>query len=478
MRENRDILSVGIDIGTTTTQVIFSRLGMENVASYFAVPHVSITSKEVVYKGDIYITPFKTSSLIDADAVKTMIESEFTKAGYTSFDTQTGAVIITGESARKENAALVLEILSGFAGDFVVSTAGPDLESIIAGKGSGAQQYSKDCSCTVANLDIGGGTTNIVVFDCGEVIAKGCLDIGGRLIKFDSNGALTYISPSAQIVSEWKGVPLEINAIPDKASLERVCEGMSQLLEQEMGLAEKEMPLSTMKTSGSSDLELSKPIRFVCFSGGVADSIYGREDDFRKYGDIGILLGKAVRNGKLCSSFSMMTPKETIRATVVGAGTYTTAISGSTIAYADDLLPIKNLPVFKLTIDEENACFKGQWEQTAERVSWFKTQSSSERIVIAIKGKSNPTYEELKTLAKSFANIAEENFKLEEPFIAVMRNDMAKSLGQALNDLFMGRRKMISLDSIYADDGDYIDLGKPLMDGLVIPVVVKTLIFA
>lgn len=477
MGEGRDILSVGIDIGTTTTQVIFSRLGMENVASYFSVPHVSITSKEVVYKSDIHITPLKTASLIDGEAIRAMVEAEFKKAGYSPFDTQTGAVIITGESARKENAALVLEKLSGFAGDFVVSTAGPDLESVIAGKGSGAQQYSKDCSCTVANLDVGGGTTNIAVFDCGEVVAKGCLDIGGRLIKFDSDGALTYISPSAQIVSEWKGVPLEINSIPDKADLKRVCEGMSQLLEQEMGLAEKEMPLSAIKTSGSSDLELPKPIRFVFFSGGVADFIYGRDDDFRKFGDIGILLGKAVRNGKLCSSFSMVTPKETIRATVVGAGTYTTTISGSTIAYAGDLLPVKNLPVFKLTIDEENDCFKGSWKQTAGRVSWFKTQSSSERIVISIRGKANPTYEELKILAKSFANIAEESFKPDEPFIVVIRNDMAKSLGQALNDSFGGRRKMISLDSIYADDGDYIDLGKPLMDGLVIPVVVKTLIF-
>ena len=132
-----NVLSVGIDIGTSTTQVIFSDLTMNNTASYFSVPHVSITAKKVVYKSDIYTTPLKTPELIDADGVKEIVQREFDKAGYTPADTDTGAVIITGESARKENAAAVLEKLSGFAGDFVVSTAGPDLESVIAGKGSG-----------------------------------------------------------------------------------------------------------------------------------------------------------------------------------------------------------------------------------------------------------------------------------------------------------------------------------------------------
>lgn len=139
-----DILSVGIDIGTTTTQVIFSKLKMKNTSSFFAVPHVNIVDKEVTYKSDIYITPLLNESLIDGDKVKAIVASEFQKSGYQYKDTSTGAVIITGESARKENAALVLEKLSDFAGDFVVSTAGPDLESVIAGKGSGAQSYSEE----------------------------------------------------------------------------------------------------------------------------------------------------------------------------------------------------------------------------------------------------------------------------------------------------------------------------------------------
>ena len=178
MKDESTILSVGIDIGTSTTHVIFSRLTFKNSAGYFAVPHIAIVDKEVVYKSGIYTTPLENRVMIDGVRVREIVAGEFQKAGYRPEDTQTGAVIITGESARKENSEIVLQELSDFAGEFVVSTAGPDLEAIIAGKGSGARQYSVEHQCRVANLDIGGGTTNLVLFDSGEVIGKGCLDIG------------------------------------------------------------------------------------------------------------------------------------------------------------------------------------------------------------------------------------------------------------------------------------------------------------
>ena len=107
------------------------------------MPRVSIVAKELVYRSEIYLTPLRTATLIDADGVRKIAEMESEKAGYRPTDVDTGAVIITGESARKENAALVIEKMSDFAGEFVVSTAGPDLESVIAGKGSGAFSYSK-----------------------------------------------------------------------------------------------------------------------------------------------------------------------------------------------------------------------------------------------------------------------------------------------------------------------------------------------
>ena len=199
-----DLLSVGIDIGTTTTQLIFSKIKMENTTGYFAVPRISIVDKEILYQSEVHLTPLLTETLIDSDGVREIVAQEYQKAGIVPSSVDTGAVIITGESARKENARAVMERLSAFAGEFVVSTAGPDLESVIAGKGSGAWAYSLDHHCEAVNLDIGGGTTNIVVFSEGDVIAKGCFDIGGRLIRVE-NGRITHISPSAKLVAESLG---------------------------------------------------------------------------------------------------------------------------------------------------------------------------------------------------------------------------------------------------------------------------------
>ena len=191
-----DILSVGIDIGTSTTQLVFSRITMEDQGSYFSVPRVSIVDKEIIYRSEVYLTPLLSPVLVDGAGVGRIAEEEYRRAGFTPADVDTGAVIITGESARKENAAAVLDQLSALAGEFVVSTAGPDLESVIAGKGSGAWAESLREHCVTANLDVGGGTTNIVIFSDGEVAAKGCLDIGGRLIRLDGDGTVRYISPA------------------------------------------------------------------------------------------------------------------------------------------------------------------------------------------------------------------------------------------------------------------------------------------
>lgn len=223
----QQILSVGIDIGTCTIQTVFSRLKMQNMAGYFAVPKIAIIEKETVFKGEIHKTPLIDFKTIDSEAVKNIIENDFKSANLTPKDTATGAVIITGESARKENAQSVLERLSSFAGEFVVSTAGPDLESIIAGKGSGAYQYSLDNYTTAVNIDIGGGTSNIVLFDKGETLSIGCLDIGGKQITVENN-KIAYISNSAKEVIDTIGENIKLGDNLDIAKLKAVANKMAE----------------------------------------------------------------------------------------------------------------------------------------------------------------------------------------------------------------------------------------------------------
>lgn len=473
-----DILSVGIDIGTSTTQLVFSRITMENKTGYFSVPRISIVDKQVIYKSPVYLTPLTTPVLIDGQRVREIVAREYRQAGFTPDDVDTGAVIITGESARKENAAAVLSNLSNFAGEFVVSTAGPDLESIIAGKGSGAFQYSIDHDCTVVNLDIGGGTTNLVLFDRGETAGKGCLDIGGRLIRLSRDWTVEHVSPPAALVAQAVGVSLEPGKPISPQALIQVTDKMADLLAQALYVKPQEPLLRAVQTPESSWLELGdRRIRRICFSGGVADCIQEQPEDLLAYGDIGKLLGQSIARGALAAAIPALPGRETIRATVVGAGTYTTTISGSTISYAKELFPLKNVPALALNVQQQERCFAGDGEELEQTIRWFLEQSSTEQFLLALPGKSNPEYAELKQLAAVLAQVLDRCLPPDAPVLVVLEQDMAKALGLQMRTALKGRRKVACIDGIKVEQGDYVDIGKPVLDGLVVPVVVKTLLF-
>lgn len=479
MADKTAILSVGIDVGTSTTQVVFSKLQMDNAGGYFSVPRVAIVDKKVVYKSEVYMTPLKTDVLIDTDALRDIVAAEFRKAGYRPEDTDSGAVIITGESARKENYDAVLKSLSDFAGDFVVSAAGPDMESLIAGKGSGAWQYSMDHHCRVANLDIGGGTTNVVLFEDGEPLARGCLDIGGRLICMNPQGIITKVSPAAAVMAQAAGVSVSVGDRCDELKLTAVTRQMAAALNAYLGVGTKDIDaiLRQIKTPGSSDFPVPEKVQAVFFSGGVADLIYHESADTWAYGDIGVLLGRAIRESRLFTDFQKMEPGETIRATVVGAGTYTTTISGSTITYSDDIFPLKNIPVIKLDEELQEACFAGETEPVIRRIQWVLGQNDEEHFILAMPGKRNPGYMEMKRAAASIRQIMDRVQPPGEPILLVIESDIAKAMGQMIRQQPDLKRQVVAIDSIHVEDGEYVDMGKPMMNGMVIPVVVKTLIF-
>ena len=465
------LLSAGIDVGTSTTQVVFSRLQLRDRAARFTAPDIQITAAEVTYRGEVHETPLLNGAQIDAQALRLLVEGEFRLAGVPPGDTDTGAVIITGESARKENAAAVLEQLSSLAGDFVVATAGPDLESRIAGQGSGAQEESRRRRCRVCNLDIGGGTTNIAVFDQGTLAGVGCYDIGGRLLRFTSDGVLTYISASAAQIAQTNGLRFQVNEKPASHHLRQLAQAMASILEQ--AVRGQAGPLA--RTAGSSPLNLDKPVDAICFSGGVADCIYSAAYGPFEFGDFGVMLGEAVRGSALFSQTVIM-PKETIRATVIGAGSYTTTLSGSTIRYTDEaLFPIKNLPIFALSARQQEACFAGIPCDMAQQLRWFMRQADITQAAIAFDGKPSPGWRELKRLAQTLADAFHEATCPGTPVILLSKCDMGKALGQAIVPFARGR-PVIALDGIAAGEHQYIDIGRPVMGGYAVPVVIKTLV--
>lgn len=470
------INSVGIDIGTSTTQLIFSKLTIQNMATSYTVPRITIVKTQVVYSSEVYFTPLKSPTVIDVDAVKRIIQGEYDKACMRPDELQTGAVIITGETARKENAEEVLSALSDMAGDFVVATAGPDLESVLSAKGAGTNVMSKEDRNIIANIDIGGGTSNIAVFNKGDLVGTSCLDIGGRLIEV-SNGKICYIFDKMQKLSESQGVPIRVGDSVDTAKLKKLAKIMARHLAMALGLVPKDALHKELYTNEGLPLPDDICIDGVTFSGGVAEVVYNPEQsDPFKYNDLGILLGQAIAESEDFDSIKQYDSIEKIRATVVGAGTQTTEVSGSTIRYNISCLPIKNVPVVRMTADEEEDLNLFP-KRLAKKIEIFTGGSKDTPVAIGLCGDKYKTFDRVQDLADAIVAGLESYDKPNVPVLVVVENDIGKVLGNALQ-LKMGReRKIICVDSIFVKDGDYVDIGEPVASGRVVPVVTKTLIF-
>lgn len=433
------LLSVGLDVGTTTTQMIVSALWVENKASGFSVPEMEIVNREILYKSPVHFTPLSSEKLVDKEGIRALVEQEYKNAGITREQVDTGAVIITGETSRKENARTVLEALSTFAGEFVVATAGPDLESILAARGAGAVSYSEKTGKTVLHMDIGGGTSNLCLIRQGKIVATGCLNVGGRLLKREQTGKITYRSPVLDFCGELS-TEEEISALTKQ---------MAEALEMAAGLRPVGELLSRFATE-----EVTKPWQIpeekvvISFSGGVADCI---ETDYPPlaFGDIGPALGKAIRESLLCRGEYIL-GKETIRATVIGAGCYAAMLSGSTVFYRNVQFPLKNLPVAEFALGV--------------------TYGREETVVLSIPGEEKFSYDRVWELARAISQ------QVTGAVYVALQTDAAKALGQCLCLLLPPERPICCIDRVKLTQDSFLDIGAPV--GPALPVVVKTLILS
>ena len=453
------LLSVGLDVGTTSTQLVVSELTVENRAGSFAVPELAIEDRKILYQSPVYFTPLVDESRVDGEKIREIVAREYEKAGLEREMVDTGAIIITGETSRKKNAKAVLAALSDYAGDFVVATAGPDLESVLAAKGSGAVAFSEKTGKTVLHMDIGGGTSNLALIRDGKIVKTGCLNVGGRLIKFERDGEVTYVSPVL------KGLcSLKAGDRVEEGQLEAVAEVLTQALEMAAGLRERTKLLEKLWTEeighpsvSFADSSPQGEMVVLSFSGGVAECI-GKGVPWREFGDMGPVLGRVIRESRLCRG-QYRIGSDAIRATVIGAGSHSAQLSGSTVFCQNVALPMKNLPVV----------FPDGDVPLGEAIGRAAARQD-EIPVIALPGIGSPSYAQVKEMAEEIAGAGV------EPILLCLEQDMAKALGQALAVRLGRDARILCIDRVKLTGEVYLDVGRPL--GPALPVVVKTIIFA
>lgn len=470
----QDLLSVGIDIGTTTTHLVVSKLLIEKA---------KIIDRKIIFSSDVQFTPLTENREIDAAAVALLIENAYKAANLKVSDIGTGAVIITGESARARNAAQVSSGISKVAGDFVVETAGPKLESLLAARGSGAIAHSRGTGKLILNVDIGGGTSNLALVKAGEVIGLSCINIGGRCLNF-TNGQR---SAAADMIFAASGM-----------TFPRCEAGKEDLAQYLASLLLASFAPDRSRDCRSADLSLLERLHLtealnieetpdeLWFSGGVAALIkqslsnpsqYQKLKSENPFGDMGVYLADALSkmlNKKGGPPFKIA--EQDIRATVIGASSETLQMSGLTINIAGDELPLKNLPLLKIKVDQASVK-----NTIAEAVKLRGGAPWSERVLaFYLDFDGDIDFTALETLATELATACAEH-QAREPYVFVLSKDLAMALSQLLLSK-TGNKRIITVDCVDARSGDYLDIGLPIgksgdPGGSCVTIMVKALLF-
>jgi len=468
------LTSAGIDVGTTTSHLIFSKLKLEKVYTPRGIKF-EVTERDILYKSEIILTPLTDAQTIDYLKLVEFLKREYETANMSIDDIDTGAVIITGESAKKENAEELVKALAHKAGKFVCAATGPNFESVISAMGSGAVQYSKDSKKSVINIDIGGGTSNIAIVKHGEIVEAACVNVGGRLIAFDNDNKITRIEAPIRNLESKLGVEfdygLQVNNEQKRIMAKILAESLFEVIQQKI---ESPIAKSLLMTN---ELDYTEKIDEIIFSGGVAEYIYDKTD--KEYGDLGKLLGEEIRLIIKEEQMKMHEPIELIRATVIGAGQYTLQVSGVTTHISDSaILPIHNIPVLEPKISNKEINEENIKKAIQKSFEMFDVREGEEIVALSFKGAIGGSYAGLTTFAKGVVSAIPNTILKEKPIIMVFDRDIGNSVGNVMKRETEAKQNIISVDEINVQEGDFIDVDKPKAGGQVVPVVVKSLVFS
>jgi ethanolamine utilization protein EutA (predicted chaperonin) len=477
-QDNIELVSVGIDIGSAGTQVVFSRVQLRRLAEELTSRYF-VVQRETLHQSPVALTPYLSEERIDDKAVGGIIDAAYESAGLHPDNIDTGAVILTGEALRRENAKAIADVLAEVGGEFVCAAAGHHMESMLAAYGSGAAKASHDRGIAILNIDIGGGTTKLALVEHGNVVHTAALHIGGRLAVFDEQGRLTRLDPAGQRLATLAGVDWRLGAKVTDGQIDRVASWMADALVA--ALTERAPARDVQSLWLTEPLGVVGGIAGAMVSGGVGEYVYDREA--RDFGDLGRRLGRAIRQrfeaGRF--PFPLLPPGECIRATALGASEYSVQLSGNTIYLSSpgELLPRKNLqvlqPAVRLADVVDAAAVADAIRDHFER---FDASEGDAEVALAFRWRGAPAYARLAGLARGIVQALPRTIAAGKPIFLIFDGDVAQTMGALLKEELGVASEVLALDGVALWDFDYIDLGRVRMPSFTVPVTIKSLVFS
>jgi ethanolamine utilization protein EutA len=471
------LISVGIDVGTATTQIVFSRLVLRRLGRELS-SRFAVTERQTLYLSPIHFTPYAAGrERIDDQALGRLVDAAYQEAGISPDHVDTGAIILTGEAIRRDNARAIADLFAAQRGNFVCASAGHNFEALLSAHGSGAVSLSAERECRVLNVDIGGGTTKLAVAEQGKVLSTAAFHVGGRLLVTDESGIISVLEPGGQTLARQAGFELQIGDRVSPAQIERLADQMAvavlTLVHDEKPAPEFEQLWLTPALSGAKSYDT------IVFSGGVGEYVYGKET--KSYGDLGAPLGKALQ--RRISNGSLIWPvapaRECIRATVMGAAQHTVQVSGNTIFRSnDDLLPRKNLQVLRPAADLSDTIDAPALAQAiAGHFQVFDLKEGESEVALVFRWSGPPAATRIAAFCRALMEGLPRTLASGRPIYLVFDHDLAGSVGTILKNDFAVKNDILAIDGITLRDFDFIDIGKVLEPSGTVPVTIKSLVF-
>ncbi len=467
--ETLTLTSVGVDIGSSTSHLIFSRLELEREGSRYL-----ITRREVLAESEILLTPYLDDTTIDSDALGQFIDAQYDLAGLSRWDVDTGALILTGVAVRRRNARAIADLFAQEAGRFVAVSAGDALETTMAAHGSGTAARSAGGAVTM-NVDIGGGTSKIAVCIGGKVREVTALDVGARLLAMDGQGRVVRIEDSGRHYAGLETIDLTLGRQMSEAELEAIAARMADQLMEVIQL--RPLPPDRKHLQRLPDLAYRGPVDVITFSGGVSEFIYGREP--RNFGDIGARLAKAVRARVDALGIKVEAPANGIRATVIGASQYTIQVSGSTIFIAPTrAVPVRNLPAVKPDFPFDDDIDPNRIAD-ALRKSLMRLGLEDARtpVAVAFHWEGSASFRRLDNFCAGVTVALQPVLAKGHPLVLVSDGDVGGLLGLHLKEEMKIAAPVVSIDGVVLEEFDYVDIGALIPSSGAVPVVIKSLVF-